>query len=99
MEQNVTCFEKEVSCGTLLSAMVKGKFGSVPIVDGEHRLIGIVSECDLLEGILSGVDLTCLQTGKLMHHPHAVSNKCTAKELGRFLQKNDLIRPDTLRRL
>ncbi len=92
MEQKVCCFEKDVNCDVLLCAIVQGKYGSIPIVNGEKKLIGIVSEYDLLEGILSGIDLTCLQAGEMMKHPHSVSSDCPAREVGRFLQENGLIR-------
>lgn len=49
--------------------MVNGNFGSVPVVDDEMRLIGIVSEYDLLDALLTGVDVTHLSAEEIMKHP------------------------------
>jgi len=92
MEQTVTYFKKETKCRVILSVMVNGNFGSVPIIDDEKKLIGIVSEYDLLDALLTGIDLASLSAGEIMKYPHAVSIDATANEIGRFLQKNHLIR-------
>jgi CBS domain-containing protein len=91
MERAVAFFKKETKCDALLSAMVNGNFGSVPIVDGEMRLIGIVSEYDLLDALLAGVDVTNLSAEEIMKHPHSISIDCPAMEIGRFIQQNHLI--------
>ena len=38
--------------------MSKGRFGSAIVVDGEDRLLGIVTERDVLRAASSGADLT-----------------------------------------
>lgn len=92
MERAVAFFKKETKCDAILSAMVNGNFGSVPIVDREMRLIGIVSEYDLLDALLTGVDVTCLSAEEIMKHPYSVSLDCSALEIARFIQQNHLIR-------
>jgi CBS domain-containing protein len=92
MERAVAFFKKETKCDTILSTMVNVNFGSVPIVDEEMRLIGIVSEYDLLDALLTGVDVTNLSAEEIMQHPHSVSIDCPALEIGRFIQQNHLIR-------
>lgn len=92
MERAVAFFKREAKCDVLLSAMVNGNFGSVPIVDGEMRLIGIVSEYDLLDALLTGTDVTNLSAEEIMKHPYSVSIDCPAMEIGRFIQQNHLIR-------
>lgn len=92
MERAIAFFKKETKCDAILSAMVNGNFGSVPIVDGEMKLIGIVSEYDLLDGILTGLDVTSLSAEEIMKHPYSVSIDCPALEIGRFIQQNHLIR-------
>lgn len=92
MEQTVTYFKKETKCRVILSVMVNGNFGSVPIIDDDKKLIGIVSEYDLLDALIAGVDMTNLSAGEIMKYPLAVSIHATAIEMARFIQKNHLIR-------
>lgn len=92
MERTISFFKKETKCDAILSVMVNGHFGSVPIVDGEMKLIGIVSEYDLLDALLTGVDVTCLSAEEIMKYPHAVSIDTPAIEIARFIQGNHLIR-------
>lgn len=92
MERAVAFFKKETPCDAILSTMVNGNFGSVPIVDDEMKLIGIVSEYDLLDALLTGIDVTRLSAAEIMKHPHPVSTDCPALEIGRFIQQNHLIR-------
>ncbi|MGB3942161.1 MAG: CBS domain-containing protein [Candidatus Manganitrophaceae bacterium] len=91
MERAVVFFKKETKCDVLLSTIVNGNFGSVPIVDDEMRLIGIVSEYDLLDAVLKGIEPKDLSVGELMQHPHSVSIDALAPEIGRFIQRNHLI--------
>jgi CBS domain-containing protein len=92
MEKAVHCQLPNVPALTLAKEMVEGNFGSVPIVDRERHLLGIVSEFDLLEAVLSGMDLMSLPAGELMKHPFSVSEDSKGEEVLRFLQRNQLIR-------
>lgn len=92
MERAVVFFKKETKCDAILSCIVNGSFGSVPVVDDEMKLLGIVSEYDLLDALMTGVDVTHLSAEEIMKHPHAVSIDCPALEIGRFIQQNHLIR-------
>jgi CBS domain-containing protein len=92
MERGVRCHIPEVPAYTLAKEMIEGNFGSVPIVDRERRLLGIVSEFDLLEALLSGMDLMSLPARELMKHPFSVSEDSEGEEVMRFLQRNHLIR-------
>ena len=92
MERTFTFFRGETHCDAILSAMVHGNFGSVPIVDEQMRLVGIISEYDLLDAILTGMDLKNLSASEIMKYPHAVSINTQAIEIARFIQKNHLIR-------
>lgn len=92
MERTVTYFKKETKCDVILSVMVNGNFGSVPIIDDNKKLIGIVSEYDLLDALLNGNDVTSLSAGEIMKYPHAVAIDAKAVEIARFIQQNHLIR-------
>jgi len=57
MERKVISFGKEVYCDVLSAKMFKGGFGSIPIIDKGKKLIGVVSEYDILEALKKGMDL------------------------------------------
>ena len=92
MEEDVVSFTKEESCDHIIQAMEEGGFGGVPIIDEHNRLIGIVSEFDLLNGILAGMDMVHLKAGEIMQHPYSVSVDCPSMEICRLFQENHLIR-------
>jgi CBS domain-containing protein len=74
------------------SLMVEG-FGAVPIVDEDQRLIGVVSEHDLLVALDSRqlwADLTAQDI--MSRHPYSVMQKTTVATLIHMLKTSDLIR-------
>jgi CBS domain-containing protein len=92
MEKKVRCSTPETSAYALAKEITGGNFGSIPIVDGRGSLIGIVSEFDLLEAVISGMDLKNLRAKEVMKHPFSAFEKANAASVLRFLQKNHLIR-------
>ena len=48
MTEQVICLEKEDNLGKAVEIIQKGKFRHVPIVDEQRRLVGIVSDRDIL---------------------------------------------------
>jgi CBS domain-containing membrane protein len=87
MENNVVYFDRHATCDRLLLSMVDGHFGSLPIVDEEERLIGIVTQHGLINAILSGEALHSLEAGKIMSPTRFVSVDCLAFKIGRILQE------------
>lgn len=90
MENNVIYFHRETKCDLLLLSMVNGGFGTVPIVDGEKRLIGIVTQNALLNAILYGEDLYMLEAGKVMSATRFISVDCQAFKIGPMFQETGL---------
>ncbi|HET6370905.1 MAG TPA: CBS domain-containing protein [Nitrospiria bacterium] len=91
MEKEVRSSPADASAYDLAKEMTRGNFGSIPIVDGRGSLIGIVSEFDLLEAVISGMDLKNLRAKEVMKHPFSAFEKANAASVLRFLQKNHLI--------
>ncbi len=56
MENSVSCCYPTTSWKDIASALVDGGFGSLPVIDSERNLIGIVSEYDLLRVLNTGKD-------------------------------------------
>ncbi|MFQ5715408.1 MAG: CBS domain-containing protein [Candidatus Scalinduaceae bacterium] len=56
MENSVSYCYSTTRWKDIASALVKGGFGSLPVIDSEGNLIGIVSEYDLLRVLNTGKD-------------------------------------------
>lgn len=93
MEREVIAFEETVSCHEVAETLVKKNFGSVPIVDSEGRLIGIVTEYDLLNSLLDGKELNKKPVSECMTRPAiSISEEVTAAQIVALLQARHLIR-------
>src|SRR5680860_57688 len=72
--------------------MMEG-FGSVPIIDETSKLVGIVSEFDLLKALRKGKNLEDVMAGDIMTaNPVSVTQDTNVLTLMDVLQNNHLIR-------
>ncbi|MDR4495166.1 MAG: CBS domain-containing protein [Nitrospirales bacterium] len=91
--------EKAVQSGTtdsdakMLASYMMDGFGSVPIIDGTSKLVGIVSEFDLLKALRKGKNLDEVMAGEIMTpNPVSVTQDTNVLTLIDVLQNNHLIR-------
>jgi CBS-domain-containing membrane protein len=92
MEKEVQSADKETVADMLASYMMEG-FGSVPIIDGNNKLLGIVSEFDLLTALRKGKKLNEVTAGEIMTaNPVSVTQDTNVMTLIDVLQNNHLIR-------
>jgi CBS domain-containing protein len=77
----------------LAGAMSEGGFGSVPILAKDGKLVGIVSEFDLLKAIEEGKEMTKVTAGEIMiKDPVTVFRNTPAMEIIHLLQEKHFIR-------
>ena len=98
MERNVVSFTAETTCHDLAEAMIKGRFGGIPIVDAERRLVGIVTEFDLLNALLAGLDLKETTAGEVMSEPICITEDMKTEEMMTLFQSGHLIRVPVVNR-
>lgn len=92
MEKEVQSAEKETDAEMLASYMMDG-FGAIPIIDGANKLLGIVSEFDLLAALRKGKKLQDVNAGEIMTaNPVSVTQDTNVMTLIDVLQNNHLIR-------
>ena len=92
MEKQVQSANDKTKVDVLASSMVEG-FGSIPIVDQQQRLIGIISEYDLLTALGRGRPLNDRAAYEIMtRHPASVSPKTNIMTLIGILQSSRFIR-------
>ena len=93
MQDVVTYFHVEDTVDKLAGVMIEGGFGSVPILAAEGKLVGIVSEFDLLKAVEEGKDLSQVTAGEIMtKDPITVGRNTPVMEIVQLLQKRHLIR-------
>ena len=93
MEDGVDAYRPEDDGETLAQAMTEGGFGSVPIVDQDRHLLGIVSEYDLLRALNEEKSLASVKAGDLMTpNPITVSPKTSTMDIIQSLEAKHLIR-------
>ena len=102
MEEDVQSEGTDVKGEFIASMMMEG-FGSVPIVDETNRLLGIVSEFDLLNAVRKGRRLVDVTAGEIMTpNPVSVTKDTDVLTVIDVLHNNHLIRVpvvDSTRRL
>lgn len=93
MEWNLVTVRPEDSCRYAASQMTKGGFGSIPVVDEESHLVGIISEYDLLELLKKDKNLAEIPVSEAMTSDVQVIQADTpAHEICELLQDKHLIR-------
>lgn len=93
MQTTVYYYPANAKGDKLATAITMGGFGSVPIVDQDKKLLGIVSEFDLLEAIIKGKSLDNITAEEIMSKaPHTVFDYTPFEEVITLLQKKHLIR-------
>ena len=93
MQDVVSYCHADLSGDKLAGAMRNGGFGSVPILEKDHKVIGIVSEYDLLKAIMEGKELAKVTAREIMtKNPITVNQDTPATEIMRLLQEKHLIR-------
>ena len=96
METQVQSAEKDTKAEMIASYMMDG-FGSVPIVDENNKLVGIVSEFDLLAALRKGKKLKDVAAGEILTpNPVSVTQDTDVVTLMDVLQNNHLIRVPVL---
>lgn len=93
MQDNVFVFSPDDTCDSLANTMTEYGFGSVPVVDDRRRVLGIVSEFDLLKVLLSEKNLSDVKAREIMtQDPITVSPDTPAMDIIRMLDERHLIR-------
>jgi CBS domain-containing protein len=66
MKTPVISSKKSASAKDIASQLVSGRFSGMPVIDEEERVIGVITEHDLLEQVREGKDLGKLTAEDVM---------------------------------
>ncbi|MFQ5543807.1 MAG: CBS domain-containing protein [Nitrospiria bacterium] len=93
MKREIISFDCHTSCHLIAETMVEDNFGGAPIVDHEARLIGIVTEYDLLKAMMNGRTLYETHANEIMTRPAvSIPDGMFVEEILALLQSRHLIR-------
>jgi CBS domain-containing protein len=93
MEEVVSYYRVEDTGDRLAGVITEGGFGSVPILASDGKVVGIVSEFDLLKAITEGKQLSKVKAGDIMTKGViSVTQDTPAMEIIQLLQSKHLIR-------
>ena len=93
MQNVVSYYQVEDTGDRLARAITEGGFGSVPILARDGKVVGIVSEFDLLKAIMEGKELWKVTAGDIMTKGAiSVTQDMPAMEVIQLLQSKHLIR-------
>lgn len=92
MQKRVQSVRLKTKGDVIASLMIEG-FGSVPVVDAKSKLVGIVSEHDLLSAMDDGHKLGVIAAGDVMtYNPYSVRPETTLPTLIHVFRASDLVR-------
>lgn len=79
--------------GDIVALLMVEGFGAVPVVDAKDKLLGIVSEHDLLAALDDGHKLGAVTAGDIMtFNPYSIRLETTLPTLVHVFRASDLIR-------
>ncbi len=92
MQKQVQAAHLKTKGDVIASLMIEG-FGAVPVVDAKDRLLGIVSEHDLLGALDDGKKLGAVTASDIMTcNPYSIHPEAMLPTLIHVLRASDLIR-------
>ncbi|HKT34020.1 MAG TPA: CBS domain-containing protein [Nitrospira sp.] len=98
MQDAVTTCTPGTDGATLASLMTRRNFGSLPVVESDGTLVGIVSEYDLLQAMIDGRDLRKVLATEIMSaHPLSVTEDQTLAQVADLFQDRHITRVPVVR--
>ncbi|MCF6157898.1 MAG: CBS domain-containing protein [wastewater metagenome] len=98
MNRIVTAAKKNTIGRDLAVKLLSGMYSGLPVVDDEGKVIGVVSEFDLLKAIKNGKTLEQVTAGEIMsENPLCVSEDASIDEVTELMIKHNIIRIPVIR--
>jgi CBS domain-containing protein len=98
MQDAVTTCTPRTDASTIAGMMTRRNFGSLPVVESDGTLVGIVSEYDLLQAMIEGRDLRKILATEIMSaHPVSVTEDQTLANVADLFQDRYMTRVPVVR--
>jgi CBS domain-containing protein len=93
MKTPVISTKKSASARDIASQLVSGRFSGMPVTDEEERVIGVITEHDLLEQVRDGKDLGKLTAEDVMQkNPITVDVNAPLSDVLDIMLENGILR-------
>ena len=93
MRRPVISTKKSASASDIASQLVLGSFSGMPVIDDEDRVIGVISEHDLLDRLREGKDLGELVVEDVMQkNPITVDVNAPLSDILDIMLENGILR-------
>ena len=98
MNKIVTAAKKNTIGRDLVIKLLSGMYSGLPVVDDKGKVVGVVSEFDLLKAIRDGKALEQVNAEDIMSkNPICVSENTPVKEVIDLMMKHNIIRVPVVR--
>lgn len=98
MQDAVTSCTPRTDGSTVASLMTRRNFGSLPVIESDGTLVGIVTEYDLLQAMIEGRDLRKILATEIMSaHPVSVTEDQTLAQVADLFQDRYITRVPVVR--
>lgn len=98
MQDAVTRCTSRTDALTIAHMMTHRNFGSLPVVEEDGTLVGVVTEYDLLQAMIEGRDLRKMLAAEVMSaHPVSVTEEQTLAQVADLFQDRYLTRAPVVR--
>lgn len=98
MQDAITQCTTRTDAATIAHLMTHRNFGSLPVVEDDGMLVGIVTEYDLLQAMIDGRDLRKVMATEIMSiHPVTVTEDQTLAQVADLFQDRYVTRVPVVR--
>lgn len=98
MNKNVTVARKEALGRSLAEKLLTGKYSGMPVVDYNNKIIGVISEFDLLKVMDRGKSLEKVTAEEIMSaKPIFVAEDTPVEDIIHIMTKHNIIRVPVVR--
>jgi CBS domain-containing protein len=90
MTSPVTSVTTDATLATIADILATQHIGGVPVVDGEHHVVGFVSNTDIINAMLAGTSADATAFSLMSAPVVTVDEFGTADDVMRVLRENDI---------
>ncbi len=93
MIRPVVSAKKNASARDVALQVLTGLYSGMPVTDETGKVIGVITELDLLEAVMKGKELVRITAGDIMSKEVMTANEgTTAKELIKIMAEKSIVR-------
>lgn len=93
MTRKVTAATPHTTAGQIAMKLLEGEFSGMPVVDENRKIMGVVTELDIIRAMQDGKDLDSLHADEIMtRDPECVDMHSPIEEVVKMMANKSVIR-------